>query len=144
MVAKVLLEGGSDLMQRDSKGNLPIYSAARDCNDTLREGLLNLLLHPRWVDHQDGLLESIPQDNIPQDQEWWNGYYRFIRQPAWSNPSHLLEMADLMPKDVGEVISTTALAIAAKPSSSQPRPVSTPSRKHQVCISRLLDARESR
>jgi ankyrin repeat protein len=108
----LLLESGANPMMRDSKGSLPIYYAARSTVGEKKIQVLELLLKASQLKETTNPLHG-SEDNAAKDQEWWKGYYHFCQQKTWSDPTHLLKTAHLMPNDVAEVISSTALKLAA-------------------------------
>jgi ankyrin repeat protein len=109
----VLMQSGADPMLRDLKGELPIYLVARKCMESHE--------HRKWLERLLGATQ--PDGKTPRvvqlgeirhdDQDWWDAYYAISQASSWSNPAYLATFSRLLPTDVSELISKTALNLIA-------------------------------
>jgi hypothetical protein len=112
-IADVLMQSGADPMLRDLKGELPIYLVARKCMESHE--------HRKWLERLLGATQ--PDGKTPRvvqlgeirhdDQDWWDAYYAISQASSWSNPAYLATFSRLLPTDVSELISKTALNLIA-------------------------------
>jgi ankyrin repeat protein len=113
-IVDVLMQSGADPMQRDLKGELPIYLVARKCMTRSYEGPR---VHRKWLERFLGVTQ--PDGRTPRavqlgeirhdDQDWWDAYYALSQASSWSNPAYLATSSRLLPTDVSKLISQTAL-----------------------------------
>jgi ankyrin repeat protein len=113
-VADILMQSGADLTQRDAKGELPIYFAARksDYQGCKRKWLKSLL----EAKQPDATTQHAVRlgENRHDDQDWWDAYYGLYQACSWSSPAYLATFSHLLPADISELISKVALNLIAE------------------------------
>lgn len=112
-ILDVLMQNGADPMQRDLKGELPIYLVAREYMGSLvQRKRLECLLKATQPDGRTPRavrLGEIRHD----DQDWWDAYYALSQASSWSKPAYLATSCHLLPEDMSKLISKMALNLIA-------------------------------